>query len=236
MIVDLMPTDDQAMIAESVSAFFADRLPVERFGDPTSRGGAAEKAAWNGLAGLGLFGLGVPAECGGVGYTLAEEVTVAQVAGHHLISPTLIATMVAAHIGDAESYAAGGKRVAFANPLRPFGRSGEPIEVHLIDAADADELLFCTPLGTWLLPASAATPVEGMDETIALARATITPPVSASGNVFQRCELLLAAYLSGGVQRGARNGCRICQGSRAVRPADRRVPGDQTYLRRHGPA
>ena len=32
---------------------------------------------------------------------------------------------------------------------------------------------------------------------------------------------------------GARNGCRVRQGARAVRPADRFVPGDQAQVRRH---
>lgn len=201
MIVDLMPTDDQAMIADSVGAFFADRLPVERFRDPANWYGAAEMSAWSGLAELGIFGLGVSAERGGVGYAVAEEVMVASAAGRFLISPTLIATMIAAHLGDAGAYAAGTKRAAFANPLRPFIGANAPVDVHLIDAGGADALLLATPLGAWLVPGSAApdpSPVIGMDETVGLSRATIAPEaIVAPASDFARGELLLAAYLSG---------------------------------------
>ena len=196
MITDLLPTDDQAMIADSIDALLRDRLPVERLKDSANWGGAAERQIWDELAGLGLFGLGVAADCGGVGFGLGEEVIVSRLAGYHLVSPSVIATMIAAHLGDAAAYA-GGRRAAFANPL-PVGAG----RVHLIDASEADDLLLCTRNGSFLLPSGVSVDdASPMDETVSLGRAVLdTAAATTHGDgdaTFLRCEMLLAAYAAG---------------------------------------
>lgn len=199
MIVDLMPTDDQTLIADSVGSLFAAALPVARLRDAANRYGGAERASWSDLAGLGLFGLGVAADQGGIGYTVAEEILVAQLAGLHLVSPTLLATMLAAHGGDPAPYT-DGRRVAFAQQ-RPGG------EAQLFDAEEADEFLFLAGDEAILVPASAASGrerVEMIDEMVSIDRAVLDLAAgrSLSGDIVTRADLLLSAYLSG-IAKGA---------------------------------
>ncbi len=197
MIVDLLPTDDQAMIADAVTAFFADRLPVGRLREPRYHGGGAEAELFGDLAGLGLFGLGVAAERGGVGYTLAEEVIVAMRMGEALVSPTVLATMLAAHAGDPAAYAAG-RKACFAN-LLPAPR-GTAAELQIIDGTGADDWLIVGDGRLFLAAAAEATPTRGMDETVTLACAPALPAGAQrpdEAGLHARFELLTAAYLSG---------------------------------------
>lgn len=196
MIVDLLPTEEQAMISESVAAFFSDRLPVARFHSEEKHGAIAEIKVWNDLAGLGLFGLGVPADRGGVGYSICEEATVAFQMGAFLISPTVLATMLAAHGGGAQSYASG-RRACFANLLpAPSGGVGD---LHIVDGTGADDWLLVGNGRAHIVPAGKAQPIAGMDETIALSKAR-AEAVHSNGQgteIYTRFELLIAAYLTG---------------------------------------
>ena len=205
MIVDLLPTDDQAMIADSVAALLGDRLPLARFRDAAAWGAGAERALWGELAGLGLFGLGVAEAQGGVGFAVAEEVTVAQLLGRHLVSPSVLATMVAAHVaGDAAPFAAGTARAAFANPLAPVASLTGSARVQRIDADGVDLLLLVTDAGSALYPPTALIPgptMEGIDETVSLDHATLDLGAAVARRtgaaVALRSGLLVAAYLSG---------------------------------------
>jgi alkylation response protein AidB-like acyl-CoA dehydrogenase len=62
MIVDLLPTEDQQLVADSIEAFLRDALPVDRLREDSGFGAGPERAAWADLAGLGLFGLGLSAD------------------------------------------------------------------------------------------------------------------------------------------------------------------------------
>src|SRR5262245_8107719 len=64
MIVDLLPTEDQQLVSDSVESFLRDALPVDRLREDTGFGGAPERGLWADLAGLGLFGLGLSEDQG----------------------------------------------------------------------------------------------------------------------------------------------------------------------------
>jgi len=208
MIVDLLPTEDQQLVSDSVEAFLRDALPVDRLRDDAGAGGAPERAAWADLAGLGLFGLGLSADQGGVGYGAPEEITVCRLFGRNLVSPSVLATMAAVHLaaeaGDATLTAAladGGKRAAFAN-LRIQGEGA--LDVQLIDAEGADLLLLVEADRASLLPAAAVrdlTEVEAIDQTVSLARASLdraAATASVAGEALpQRVSLMISAYLAG---------------------------------------
>jgi alkylation response protein AidB-like acyl-CoA dehydrogenase len=209
MIVDLLPTEDQQMVSDSVESFLRDALPVDRLREDSGFGGAPERAAWADLAGLGLFGLGLTEDQGGVGYGAAEEVTIARLMGRNLVSPTVLATMAAAHVaaeaGDSELVAAlagGQRRVAFANLRAPA--DGGPLDLQLIDADDADLLLLVEADGALLFPASRmrdVTEVEAIDQTVSLKRAVVDRG-SACAMVLgeavpHRVSLMISAYLAG---------------------------------------
>jgi len=209
MIVDLLPTEDQQLVSDSVESFLRDALPVDRLREDTGFGAAPERAIWGELAGLGLFGLGLSAEQGGVGYGAPEEITVARLFGRNLTSPSVIATMAAVHVaaeaGDGDlvaALAAGEKRAAFAN-LRTPGASG-PWDVQLIDAEGADLLLLLEADQAHLIPAAAArdvTEAEAIDQTVQLQRASIdrgAAIATAAGEAIpQRVSLMASAYLAG---------------------------------------
>lgn len=205
MIFDLFPTEDQAAIRDSVASVIARSLPVTRLQDPDAFGGAAEAAAWDVLAGLGLFGLGVAEADGGVGYTLAEEVTVAREFGKGLISPTVIATMVGAHVASAELLGAlmeGTTRIAFANPIGPVDFSQASIAVQLLDADGADHVLIWNDAEARLYRTPAIdTQMEAIDDTVSLARATLSladpVAVKTGPKTARAASLMLAAALAG---------------------------------------
>ena len=187
------------MIANSVDALLQRQFPVSRLRDPTNRGGSSERRAWIQMAELGFFGLGIAESDGGIGFSIAEEVIVAGSAGSSLLSPSVLATMVAAHFGNVDQYISGSRRAAFAN-LIAGGRGAQSAEVHLLDAAEADDILVCTPNGIVRLDRLAATDlrqVDGLDETLDLQRATIRLDTDQQGRRVPRCELLLAAYFAG---------------------------------------
>ena len=199
MIVDLTPTEDQAMIAESLGALLADRLPVERLRAADSHLGAAERAAWSQLVEMGLFGLGLPEEKGGIGYGLAEEVIAARALGRHLASPSLLAQMAAPHLASDEAVREGLKtgeaKAAFALDLHDGSAQLHDAEdaTHLVFLSDDAELVARSDFGP-------AEPVAGLDETVSIAHARAPAPGAERRGEADRTSLLLAAYLVGVAQ------------------------------------
>ena len=197
MIIDLVPSDEQRMIEDGLRDFLHGRLPVERLRDPRNHGAAAERALWQELCGLGLFGLGSAEADGGMGLGLAEEALAARALGLTLASPSLLAQIAAPHFAADESLltalVAGTARAAFANDL------GDGT-AHLIDGDDADQVLLLSPQSAVLLPLrdlGQAEAVDGMDETVSLARVSIPAELPARPAIADRASLLIAACLTG---------------------------------------
>jgi alkylation response protein AidB-like acyl-CoA dehydrogenase len=197
MIVDLISTDDQRMIEDAVREFLRDRLPVERLRDAKAAGGAQERALWDELADLGLFGLGIAESAGGLGLGLAEEALVARALGLNLVSPALLAQIVAPHLAETQeartALIAGSTRAALANRL-------DAGTGHLLDGEGADYVVLLDAEGSALLRRDGlgvAEPVSAIDETVALERVAITDTRTAPGAGADRASLLIAAYLAG---------------------------------------
>ena len=64
--MDFQPSEDQQALQEGIRAFCEGRFPAERFGEVEEQD-AFDAALWSELAEMGVFGLRVPAEDGGVG-------------------------------------------------------------------------------------------------------------------------------------------------------------------------
>lgn len=196
MIVDLTLSEEQQLIDASVRKLLTDRLPVERLREPANHAAAAEHEAWSALAELGLFGLGIPEARGGLGLGAPEEALVARALGLNLVSPAVVAQMLAPHLAEDDglraAFIAGEARTAFANAI-------DAENAHLLDHGGAQQLVLLSG-GAALIPRSAAadpSPVEGIDETVSLARvagAFAAVPRNAEAD---RASLLLAAYLTG---------------------------------------
>jgi alkylation response protein AidB-like acyl-CoA dehydrogenase len=200
MIADLLPTEDQSMIQDSVASFLADRLPVERLRDTAAAGGGAERAEWAGLAEIGVFGMGLAEDKGGVGYDLAEEVIAARELGRNLVSSNVLATMLAAHLAAdrpelVADLAAGVSRAAFAN----LGEAGET-SAQLIDAEGADHFVAWDETSAFLFPAAGAanrTVKAAMDDTLQVERADLAGLTRHGVSLAQRADVLVCAYLTG---------------------------------------
>jgi alkylation response protein AidB-like acyl-CoA dehydrogenase len=143
MIVDLIPDEDQSAIEDTIVSFLADVLPVERLRETANHGGAAESAVWSQLCELGLFGLGLSEEQGGLGLGLPEEALVARALGRKLVSPSVLAQLCAPHLATDEAtrdaLISGEARAAFAIA-----------DGYVLDGAGADWVVVFGPGGASL--------------------------------------------------------------------------------------
>ena len=76
---DLLLSDDEAMIADSLRDYLAGELPIERLRPGASPADPAKLHA--GMAALGWFGVGLPEAMGGSGLRLVEEMLVQRECG-----------------------------------------------------------------------------------------------------------------------------------------------------------
>jgi alkylation response protein AidB-like acyl-CoA dehydrogenase len=190
MIVDLIPDEDQSAIEDTIVSFLSDMLPVERLRDPASYGGAAEAGVWSQLCELGLFGLGLPEEQGGLGLGLPEEALVARALGRHLVSPGVLAQLCAPHLASdeatREALIAGEARAAFAIS-----------DGYVLDGEGAGWIVVFGPGGASLRARgdlTLAATEGGLDQTMQFER---IEGGAGSGQPALRIEVLVAAYLVG---------------------------------------
>jgi alkylation response protein AidB-like acyl-CoA dehydrogenase len=161
--MDLMPTTDQEAIAASVRAFLEGELPMDRVRRIGEADAAEYDPLWRAAGELGFFGLGLPAERGGAGYALSEEMVLLEELGRALAPGPWLGSLIAAHAlrGAADPalvdlcrrVLAGEARVAIVDGLdRPWAAavsdgkvSGE--QPFVADAAVVDAFLVLDPSG-----------------------------------------------------------------------------------------
>ncbi|HET6524349.1 acyl-CoA dehydrogenase family protein [Sphingopyxis sp.] len=86
-------TDEQAMIAETAKAFFAEQATSERT-RAAMAGTGADEALWRAFtAELGLAGVAIPEAEGGVGLGMVELAILAEAAGRHVAALPLLASV-----------------------------------------------------------------------------------------------------------------------------------------------
>lgn len=214
-MIDLLPSDEQQQIIDSVAGFLAGEMPLTRLrpGPDGERpaGSGLSAGQWRRITEFGWFGLGVSEALGGGGCDVIAEMLVARELGRYAASPAIAATMAAAHLAahaDREILAgimAGEARVAIANRV-----SVEGDEYHLIDGHDAAYFLVAGGRGARLYEAAAfgeAQSVLSLDDAIILERARLAAGArpqlhDASDDVAQRVSLLNSAQMLG-VAEGA---------------------------------
>jgi alkylation response protein AidB-like acyl-CoA dehydrogenase len=114
-------TEEQAMIADTVRAFFAENATSERT-RAAMEGEGIDRALWSDLATeLGLTGIGLPEEQGGAGLGMVEFALVAEAAGTHVAALPLLG-----HAMLGQAIAKGGSDAQKAKWL-PRLAAGEPI-------------------------------------------------------------------------------------------------------------
>lgn len=213
--MDLLPSDDQQQIVDTIKDFLRNEAPVDRLrefgaiGNPDAR-------LWPQLGELGFFALGLPEDKGGVGLSAAEEMLAFQQFGYHLVSPAIfglvLGARIAAFVGDddlRDELLTGGLKVGLANSR---GAAAGPQDYHLLEAEDADWILLVTEAEAGLYPRDAfdgITRVDSTDSVLILERANLvgSPRVSIPAdvdNIHDRALMLIGAYAVG-IGEGARD-------------------------------
>jgi alkylation response protein AidB-like acyl-CoA dehydrogenase len=208
-VIDLLPSDEQQQIIDSVANFFG-RTESASVPSVQDGHGAAVRMRRE-MSALGWFGLGLAEADGGVGYSLIEEMLLAREFGRALAPPGLCAMTVAVHVAAQagrrdmlRDILTGNLGVGMIVPTPPTaGGSGE---VTLIAAEGAQLLLFWNASGAGLYERAAFAPAAigaSLDETVSLERVAPTKatPVawvsSASSPLPYRAGLLICAQLVG---------------------------------------
>ncbi|HYE70764.1 MAG TPA: acyl-CoA dehydrogenase family protein [Aquabacterium sp.] len=206
MTLTLVPTPDQQQIADAARELMAAEWPLERLRDWSAR----DPGRWSTLVDLGMLGLGLPAEQGGLGLSCAEEALVFREAGRFLLPPRLLATVLAVHLAAAADQAElcsqliAGERAAGLLVAAGPHRIGTTItgEFQVVDAADV--LLAWTGGGAALVRGedlAHAAETACLDDTLPLATCNLqdTPALAwqADAAIGLRADVLLSAYLVG---------------------------------------
>ncbi len=135
------PDPDQLALAESVDTALGEMLPLARL--HAAHFESAE--TWDGLNGLGVFGIGISEERGGSGLGAAEEALIVMGLGRRLAAPAVLAT-----IGAAQALPGQGTD-NFRRATPAYRHNGRIVMVH--DAA-ADLVLLREEAGAALFEAS----------------------------------------------------------------------------------
>jgi len=94
--MDFTPNDEQRMLADTVARFVDDEYDFETRRKRLDSAPGYSEALWSKLAAMGLFGLNVPAEHGGIGGGPVETLVVMEQLGRGLVLEPYLATGVVA--------------------------------------------------------------------------------------------------------------------------------------------
>ncbi|MFG3022359.1 acyl-CoA dehydrogenase family protein [Streptomyces sp. NPDC048254] len=228
--MDLLPTADQEAVVASAAEFLAKEMPISALRERAGEAEAFDRTAWQRAARLGWFGLGLPEEQGGVGYTAAEEALLFREIGRHLAPGPFVATVLGAHIAAAagrddlvEAITSGEivvgtaqRRVGARAATGSEGSGGPELvsgDFDLIDTAGAVLVAVVEPHGAALLETAAfgiPRQLPPIDPGIRLATASVhrQPALVSVGRdrepAFLRGSVLVAA-LQTGIAEAARD-------------------------------
>jgi alkylation response protein AidB-like acyl-CoA dehydrogenase len=201
----MQPSTDQRELIEAVSGPVAEILPLERL----HKGADGERGALGSLGELGALAIALGEEHGGAGLSATEEALLFERLGRQLASPSVLASVLAAHIaasqGDADkagAIATGAAPVAIAVPAQDGG-------VLLIDAGEAPaHVLLMGPDGPELYDGGSLSGRRMIDATqwsLPLEQAQLGGAgVRGDDSLAIRARLLCAAQLAG-IAGGARD-------------------------------
>lgn len=181
--MDLLPSADETEIVTSVAEVLREQAPMDIVREYAAPGDLS--STWAPLADLGLFGLGIESDLGGVGFGLAEEILTFRELGRALTPGPLLGTVLAAHLSAGadnadltERIASGTVKVALAEPLADSTATATNAvsgRFRFLDPSGADLVLVVTPSGAALVEAASiiAEPVVSADPTVEIGVATL---------------------------------------------------------------
>jgi alkylation response protein AidB-like acyl-CoA dehydrogenase len=199
--MDLLPTPEQIQIQDVVRQFLADSFPVDRLRNADQH----DRHHWQKLVEMGLFGMAQSEELGGAGFDLPTEILVAKEMGRSLLSPSVLATSIAAHAA-----AAGGKTdlardLIEGRRLAAFALEevDEGTALTVLDASE-DQILVVVrdDVITLFEPGAAGSPARSLDESLVMSAHAergqeILRHAGNDGQLINRLRLLLAAHAVG---------------------------------------
>lgn len=208
--MDLLPNEDQKYIAEAASTFLEDRLPVSRIRHQRIDGAQEVRAA----AEMGWLGATVSEALGGLGLSVADELLIYLEAGKRLISPTVLATTIAAELAadngldELVAHIVAGKVAAFAHEITEIGAANGGKSFLLIDGQEAELAVVWTACGLQLRRLASGdtrTPAVCIDTSLAAERlefadAAMVARADNASPVADRARILSAAMLVGMAQ------------------------------------
>jgi alkylation response protein AidB-like acyl-CoA dehydrogenase len=128
--MDLEPSEDQASLRDELRRFLNARVDHDARWAAAEQPGAVDRALWLELAAMGVFGLPVLEEFGGVGLGWAEAAIVFEELGRAAVPGPLVATALAAALGlDIDGAVDGSTVVGMVE-------AGEPLLVDHLDGLD----------------------------------------------------------------------------------------------------
>lgn len=218
--MDLLPSDDQTQIVDTIKSFLAGEAPVDRLREHGAIGNP-DAALWPKLGELGFLGLGLAEELGGIGLSASEEMLVFREFGYNLVSigifGIVLGARVAAIAGDdalRDELLSGGKRVGIANARGlAAGKRPNAQDYHLFEAVEADLILLVREDGAGLFARADFADIQAVDSTdsvLTLERARLAADPSrlwvptTTDNIHSRALMLLGAYAVG-LGEGARD-------------------------------
>ncbi|GGH62634.1 hypothetical protein GVY41_18295 [Frigidibacter albus] len=202
-MIHLLPDADQQQVVDALAGLLQDRAPLERLKASERFPDTANAEVLGELAGMGIYGLALPEDAGGVGYGPAEETLCAIEMGRFLVTPSAAAATLAAAMladagrGDEAAALIGGSATACFASMK--GKRH-----YLVDARDAALIVLVQGDHITLYPRAAAgslQPVEGLDWTISLHQTTLdTAQAAVQGSPARlRQALLLIAGMQVGL-------------------------------------
>lgn len=172
---DLLPNDEERLITASVREYLEREWPLARLRPKASP--RDPRSARAGMVDLGLLGVGLPESVGGSGLGLVAEMLVQRELGRHLISPSVLASVLAAHValhaGDTglASAMVSSNASAALGVLGPAHMHAESAQVLVLDLSDNDTILLWNDQGMGLFAADALSqvrPDECLDESVSM--------------------------------------------------------------------
>jgi len=98
--VDLVPSEDEEAIVETVGQFLAKGLSLPQLRDRLRDGRPVDRGAWGSAGNIGVFSLGLPESSGGSGFPITEEALVFRELGRHLAPVGFLASVLAGRLAD----------------------------------------------------------------------------------------------------------------------------------------
>ena len=124
--MDFGLSEDQLLLEQSLRAFLAESVPIERVREIRDAACPNDRGIWSGLAELGATGVLVPEVNGGAGLGLLDAAIVSQSLGHAVTPSPFLGSAIMAPVAVREISAAGLADPALIDEWPRHRRSDHP--------------------------------------------------------------------------------------------------------------